>query len=212
MLVNLIIFDLDGTLIDSTQGLYDTLNELLTKNNFDRITLEEFKGILGTPLQNVFAELLDKNPADCFEYVKQFRKIYPQYATCELKDGAQELLRFLKEKKKNITLATVKSERMTTKILNDTRIIQYFDFITTSPNSEQDYSKDFLINTVLNKYEINKEEIVMIGDTIHDIIGAKSNGIKGIGIVNDFCTRKEFEEVNADIIVDSLKELENILK
>lgn len=220
-----ILFDLDGTLIDSHEGIYNCIRYALRKMN--RIVPEEkiLRKFIGPVLEDSFQKILHFSEEDAYTAASIYRERYSEkgWRECELYGLVKEMLEELYDEGKTIALATSKPALFSEKILREKGIYDYFSCISgSSVNGLNGNKTDMIRNALINLNVINsgsgteeenhmKDLAVMTGDRKMDIIGAHENGIEAIGAGYGFIQDGEFEEYNADYVANSVDELEELL-
>ena len=118
-------------------------------------------------------------------------------------DDLEELLSKL-SKKYRLYVATSKDEKNANKIIKNLKIDKYFNYIAGASLEDGRSRKEDVIKYLLQreKGNLKNNEIIMIGDTKFDIIGANANQMKSIGVLYGFGTREELENENATFIVE----------
>ncbi|HIT90920.1 MAG TPA: HAD-IA family hydrolase [Candidatus Merdenecus merdavium] len=210
---NTVLFDLDGTLIDSAEGITKCTQYALEKFNIEVTDRKDLYPFIGPPLKWSFMEYygFDEEKADlAVEYYRERFSVKGMYEH-QVYDGIEELLKMLKERKVRLGVASSKNELYVKLILEDIKLDQYFDVIAGSLDEERS-GKTEVIEAALSQWNIqDKSEIVMIGDRKFDIIGAKETELDSIGVLVGFGTREELEDAGADQIVASIWDLKEYL-
>ena len=204
-----IIFDLDGTLINSEEGITKSVQFALNKMGME-CNREDLVCFIGPPLKSSFEDQYDFNEAQVAEAIGYFREYFSEYGLCqhELYDGVREVLKTLKEQGKTILLGTSKPEEFARKILDQYDITSYFDYICGASMDEVRSEKADVLAYALELSQITElEKCIMIGDRKHDVIGAKMVGIETIGVTFGFGDREELEKAGAKYIVDTTQEI-----
>ena len=211
-----ILFDLDGTITDPGEGITNSVAYALDSFGFkykDKKCLEEF---IGPPLREHFMEFCKVGLEKGEEYVKKYREYYSTTGIYEnvVYDGVEDMLKTLKENGKKVILATSKPEIFANIILNHFNLMQYFDFVAGALMSNTRTKKDEVIAFALeNIQNINLSAAIMVGDRMHDVIGAAKFGIETIGVTYGYGSKEELVNAGAKITVDNVKELtEELLK
>jgi phosphoglycolate phosphatase len=209
-----ILFDLDGTLTDPEEGITKSLQHALS---FIDIKVEDrsiLKRHIGPPLADGLREFFGLDDGQIEEVIGYFREyfvdkgIFMNYKY----EGIEELLDSLVKAGKTLIVATSKPEVLAERILKHFNLDQYFTDICGSNLDETRSKKGEVIAYALEENGIKeKEQVVMIGDRLHDILGAKENDIASIGVLYGFGSREEHVKAGADRIAADLKELEDIL-
>lgn len=207
-----ILFDLDGTLIDSGEGIINGIKYTLQKYGIEEPNLNILKSFIGPPLKQRFKECYNFSDTECTKAVAYFREYYVPKGIFENKvyAGIPEVLEQLKAKGKNILVATSKPEHLAYEILQQRNLINYFDFIGGSLMDESRSSKAEVLQYVLESNHLdheNRAEFLMIGDTKYDILGAKQFDLKTLGVTYGYGSKAELLTAGADIIVNTPAEI-----
>ncbi len=186
-----ILFDLDGTLTDSGEGIMHCTELTLAHYGLPIPTRKELRSIVGPPLKVSFRRygIVD---AELDNAVAFYRKHYIAQGQFENfpYPGIQDLLKRLKAEGNRLYVATSKPEEMSKNILKHFGMDGYFDIICGAVSDGQRSTKDQVIAHLLSQLE-SRENLVMVGDTIYDVEGAAVHGIPtvavswGYGVVED---------------------------
>jgi phosphoglycolate phosphatase len=209
-----ILFDLDGTLTDSGEGITKSVQYAL--EYFDIIVddLKELNRFIGPPLKDSFKKFYNFDDEKAELGMKKYRERYADTGIYEnsLYDGIIELLEALKKNNKKIILATSKPEVYAKQILKYFKIDSYFNFVAGADFEETRVNKGDVIKYALEGAEISDlSKVIMIGDREHDVIGAKENNIKVIGVLYGYGDVIELTQARADYIAKDTRELLNML-
>lgn len=210
-----ILFDLDGTLTDSSGGITKSVQYALKHFNISVEDLNELRKFIGPPLSDSFKEFYNFNDEMANIGMIKYREYYADKGIYDNKlyNGIIELLQTLKENNKEIILATSKPEVYAKKILKYFKIDKYFTFIAGADFEETRVKKGDVIKYALESYNIKDlSSVIMIGDRKHDIIGAKENNLKSIGVLFGFGTLEELKKCGADYIAKTPNDILNIVK
>ncbi len=188
-----IIFDLDGTITDSYEGIVNAVKFSLEKINFkyDETKLISF---IGPPLKDSYMEL-GFSETESKERIEDFRDYYFEKGMKKMRlyDGVEDTIKNLHDAGYKIYLATSKVESSAKKILSDNGLLKYFSYVAGATMDQSRVEKEDVIAYLLNKTGIKAEESIMIGDRHHDIEGAKMNNIKAIAAEYGFGNKEEYE-------------------
>lgn len=209
-----ILFDLDGTLTDSGEGITKSVQYAL--EYFDIIVddLKELNRFIGPPLKDSFKKFYNFDDEKAELGMKKYRERYADTGIYEnsLYNGIIELLEALKKNNKKIILATSKPEVYAKQILKYFNIDSYFNFVAGADFEETRVNKGDVIKYALEGAEISDlSKVIMIGDREHDVIGAKENNIKVIGVLYGYGDVIELTQARADYIAQNTCELLNML-
>lgn len=209
-----ILFDLDGTLTDPEEGITKSLQHALAYIGIKVEDRSILRRHIGPPLADGLREFFGLDDGQIEEVIGYFREyfvdkgIFMNYKY----EGVEEVLESLVKAGKTLIVATSKPEVLAERILKHFNLDQYFTDICGSNLDETRSKKGEVIAYALEENGIKeKEQVVMIGDRLHDILGAKENGIASIGVLYGFGSREEHLEAGADAIAADFKELKDIL-
>lgn len=209
-----IIFDLDGTIIDSSQGITGSVQHALQEFGIpveDASTLTKF---IGPPLLDSFQNYYDFSPEKSREAVKIYRAYFDNVGVHQnvLYPGIAELIKALAEQGKKLAVATTKPEIYAVQILEELRLDSYFAYIAGSELDGSRTNKAELIHYAMHNASIQSiEDSVMIGDTRFDILAATEVGMDSIGVEYGFSRENEFITYPPTKIVASTKQLGELL-
>ncbi len=209
-----ILFDLDGTLTDPALGITNSIIYALKKYGIEVGERSELFKFIGPPLAESFEKYYGFSEEKAKQAVEYFREYYRDQGIFEnvVYDGVEELLKTLKEKNKQLLVATTKPEVFAKQILEHFAIAQYFSFIAGSNLDGTRVKKDEVIAYALESCKITDlAKTIMIGDREHDVLGAKKIGIASIGVLFGYGDRVEQEKAGADYIVERVDEIEKIV-
>ncbi|MBO5953516.1 MAG: HAD family hydrolase [Oscillospiraceae bacterium] len=205
-----ILFDLDGTLTDSGEGVINCA--ILALEHFglpvpDRQTMRVF---VGPPLRDSFVRF-GVPPEKAEEAISVYRSRYIPTGIWENRvyPGIPELLESLKQQGHRLLVATSKPEGMATAVLERFGLAQYFAYICGASMDKSRDSKDAVIACLLER--IQGSEAVMVGDTHYDVLGAAAHGIPTIGVAWGYGTVEDMQKAGAAAIADSPEELLQLL-
>lgn len=209
-----ILFDLDGTLVDSQQGVINSIVFALKKYGIEVDDRTELKKCVGPPLTYSFNTFFRLNKDDSLTAVEYYREYYSEKGIfeTELYDGIKELLQKLKASNKNVIMATSKTEIYAKQIAEHFGIDDCFAFIGGASYDTTRIEKKDVIDYALAECGIKELfSCVMVGDRSHDIIGARLCGIDSIGVLYGYGSCNELEDEGCTTTVDTPEELCNIL-
>lgn len=209
-----ILFDLDGTITDSGEGITKSVQYALKYFDINVEKLEDLNKFIGPPLKDSFKKFYNFDDEKAELGLKKYREYYAEKGIFEnsLYDGVVDLLEDLKKNNKTIILATSKPEVYAKQILEYFKVDKYFTFAAGSDFEETRVKKGEVIKYALEGAKISDlSKVVMIGDREHDIIGAKENNIKSIGVLYGYGDVVELTQARAEYIAKTPKEILNIV-
>lgn len=206
-----ILFDLDGTLTDSGEGIINCVIYALERFGLPIPPREKLRYFVGPPLHESFIK--QGVPADrAEEAVTVYRERYVPTGMFENTPypGVRELLEALKAEKYTLFVASSKPEWMCVEILQHFDLAKYFDQICGATMDTSRTNKDAVIAYLLELNGIS-DKTIMVGDTKFDVIGAKAHGIPTVGVSWGYGSIEEMEQAGASAIACSMEELKQLL-
>lgn len=210
-----ILFDLDGTLIDSGKGIINAVKYALKKYGIDETNEALLRSFVGPPLNQQFAKCYGFSAEKSLEAVMVFREYYETKGILEneMYKDIDKVLKHLKEQGNFLMVATSKPEKFAHNILAQHDLEKYFDFIGGSLVDGSRVTKIQVLDHVLKTNEINNaDEALMIGDTKYDMIGAKNFNLKTVAVTYGYGTKEELLAAKPDFVVDTPTEILQIVK
>lgn len=202
-----ILFDLDGTLTDSGEGIINCASLALEHFGLSVPSREEMRVFVGPPLQETFLRF--GVPAEkTEEAIRVYRSRYIPIGKFENTPypGIRELLEGLKAEGHKLYVATSKPEAMSVEILEHFDLAKYFDQICGATLDTSRSSKEAVIAYLLEQNG-RSDNMVMVGDTKFDVIGAKKHGIPTIGVAWGYGDIPELVQAGAAAIAHNTQEL-----
>jgi phosphoglycolate phosphatase len=205
-----ILFDLDGTITDPSEGITRCYAYAVEKMG-EPVPLEsELLKFIGPPLRLGFAQVISDPTIDRVEEaVRLYRERFTDTGIfeVELTPGVADVMRSLKASGKRLFVVTSKTQAFAERTLAHFNLLQYLDGVYgSSPTGELDDKKDILA-LCLKQEALDPAECVMIGDRLHDVLAAREHGIRTIGVRCGFAQPGELEELACLAIVNDLRGL-----
>lgn len=207
-----ILFDLDGTLTDSGEGIMKCAVYALAHYGIDAPSEEQLRTFVGPPLTETFARF--GVPQDKLaEAVEVYRERYIPVGRFENHPyaGVRELLEQLRNDGHKLYVATSKPEWMSIEILEHFDLAKYFDIICGAATDFSRNTKEAVITHLLSQCDA-KSNAVMVGDTAYDVIGAKAHSIPCIGVAWGYGSIADMKNAGAISIAHTMEELYELLK
>lgn len=207
----IVLFDLDGTLTDSSEGILNSVRYMLEKKGLPIPDAETLHSFIGPPLTDTLHELYGLTEDEGNAAVKVYREYYGEEGIKQLSvySGIEEVLAKL-EKEYCLAVATSKPEFYAKQILETTGLARYFSGVYGADLSGKRSKKTDVIAYALDQLE--GTSAVMVGDRKFDILGAKANFLRSIGVLYGFGDQQEMIEAEADIIITAVDELPDAVK
>lgn len=211
MTITHIFFDLDGTLIDSSEGIHNGFVQTFERLGLTVPSDQKIRTFMGPPLEVTFKEEVSEEGAA--QAVKIYREYYETKGQFEahLYDGIKEVLQELKQNpNKKIYITTSKNEPVAQKMCQHLGLTTYFDGIYGSTPSA--LHKANVLQRAITENQAPKDSSVIVGDTKFDLIGGKTVGIKTLAVTWGFGNNETLLAENPDFVANTAQELRDILK
>lgn len=200
-----LLFDLDGTLTDAYSGITNSISHALEMLGRPSPPKEGLRWCIGPPLKNSFAKLLASDDEKLVDKALSiYRERYGKIGLFENKvyEGIPEVCEFLLENGHTLFVATSKPTVYAERIADHFGLRRYFENIYGSKFDGTRNEKIDLISHILKSESISSSDTCMIGDREHDMIGASTNGIRGIGVLWGYGTQEELESSGAHCCIE----------
>ena len=205
-----VLFDLDGTLTKSEEGITRSALFAAEKMGFSGYTKEQFMAFIGPPLYASFQKICGMTPEQAEEAIVIYRSRFSTigWAENEVYPGIAQLMRSLKKNGVRIAIATAKPQDFAEKIAKKFGFAPYLDAIVGPGFGNKHESKAAIVKKAM---DLLGGVPVMVGDRCFDVDGGKDNGIDTIGVTYGYGTREELEQAGATYVVDTVEELADVL-
>ena len=209
-----ILFDLDGTLTNPRVGIGNSLRYALRQMQIDGYSDKILEQFVGPPLQEGFKNLFGMNERNTVLAVEHFRTYFGEkgWRENEPYQGISELLEELHLSGKHIYVVTSKLEKYAEMIIRHFEFDKYINDLQGAEATGKHSGKGQLISELMKRNRIlPSAEIVMIGDTHYDMIGAKENDISSIAVGYGFGTLETLSACDPDYLIETVDELAELL-
>lgn len=213
--MNTILFDLDGTLIDSSEGIIKSVLYTLDFYGIEETDTTKLYQFIGPPLSESFEKFYGFSNKKAYDAVQKYRERYNKTGIFEgkLYPGVEKCIRTLKEQGYRIGMASSKPEVSCKRILEHFGILPLFDDVVGATFDGRRDKKSEILEEVMRRWShIPKSEMCLIGDTMFDVNGAKELGIACLAVSFGFGDVKEMKEAGVIGVCDSMEELPGMLK
>ncbi|MCB1690666.1 MAG: HAD hydrolase-like protein [Halioglobus sp.] len=199
-----LLFDLDGTLTDPQLGIVSCIRhalERLDRNPDNHPNLERY---IGPPLLSSFEEMLG-NEAEAHSAVQLYRERFGTVGLYEneVYEGIHESLAEFARAGHRMVVATSKPRIYAVRIIEHFQLQGYFEHIYGSELDGHLSDKAELISHVLDSEKFDTNSTLIIGDRLHDIAGARANGIRSVGVLWGFGSHEELSGAGATTLCNS---------
>lgn len=213
-MIDTIIFDLDGTLLNTLEDLMDSVNFALERQGFPLRNIEEIRSFVGNGIRllverAVPQEIVGTDTFEiCFKDFNDYYKVHMEDKTAPY-DGINEMLKNIKKAGFKTAIVTNKVDYAAQELCN--RLFPEIDLVVGSvddrPNKPAPDGAFYAIDTLGSK----AENTIFVGDADTDILTAKNAGLPSIGVLWGFRDREIIEAEGAEYIVETVNDLEKLL-
>ena len=211
-----LLFDLDGTLTDSQEGITKSVSYALINLGVEDLPDDIKLRFIGPPLKDSFPKYCGFDEETTEKAIALYRERYSKVGKFENRpyEGIPELLKKLKDDNRVLVIASSKPTGFVEDILNKFDLRQYFDIISAADLSGKKCEKEDVIKEALEILNLKNgdKDVVMIGDRHYDINGAKYFDLDSIGVNYGFAFDKnELKDAGATYVVETVEELGELL-
>jgi len=188
MKYKLVIFDLDGTLMDTSSGILMAVKDTIKEHGMPELSEEQIRTFIGPPIQWSFEAQYGISKEEAQRMADTFRTLY---STKHLLGavpypGIYDLMQALRERGMKSAIATYKREDYALRLLKHYHFDDYTDIMYGGDNDGTLKKRDIIQKCIDTAGVKNLNEVVMVGDTLHDSNGAKERGVDFIGVSYGF--------------------------
>tara|TARA_B100002052_G_scaffold250271_1_gene237844 strand:- start:317 stop:1006 length:690 start_codon:yes stop_codon:yes gene_type:complete len=217
-----ILFDLDGTLIDTAPDLMNAHNHVMKKFGYETKTVAEMKKLVGKGAASLigrsiwgqakkeFGQINDQNIKN--EMVKEFIDFYSKNISIESKliKGIKKFLNWSKKNNISMGVCTNKQENLAVDLLKQIKIYDYFEYVAGSNTFDYCKPDPRHLTNVIEIMQGDVKKSIMIGDSETDADAAKNAGIPFI-LLEDGYTEKKVSEIHHDHLIKNFDNIEEII-
>lgn len=216
-MIKSVLFDLDGTLVNSLCDLATSCNLALESFGFPIHEIEKYKYFVGNGMQNLIEKILPENKRDNDTHKKVFDVFYDYYRQHFADktvpyEGICELLGNLKKKGLKIGIISNKKHEMTLEVVNKLFDSSIFDVIYGKMEGYPTKPDVRLTLKLMEELGVKPDECVLVGDSGMDMAASVNAGCKGIGVLWGFRGKEELLENGADYIAEKPCEILNLIE
>jgi phosphoglycolate phosphatase len=211
MLIKLILFDLDGTLVDTKQDITTALNYALKQYGIQELTVQDTVKMVGEGITRLIEKVLgDEKLGMRDEIIRRFIEYYSEHLADYSREYpyVRETLEQLSLYKKAVI--SNKRESLSEELLNKLDLLKYFNLIVGSDTTSERKPSPVPVQYVLEKLDIKQAESLLVGDSNYDIEAGKKAGIRTVAVTYGYRERKYLQD--ADYMIDNLKDLADLIK
>lgn len=200
-----VLFDLDGTLVDSRETIATSILHALEKMEVDAASGPRVETLIGMPLYDIFVGRFGMAEVNALQAIDHYRVYYDNLnqAGTTVYERVHEDLARLKREGYRLYIATVKPTQIAEKVLSDMQLIPYFDGVAGASMGPERRDKSSIIAHALSKFGLAPSRSMMVGDRDQDVEGARNNGLRSVGVTYGFGMREEILGSSPDFVAES---------
>jgi len=208
-----IIFDLDGTLIDTPQGIIETFTAALNSMGVVGNDALAIRATIGIPLEQAFSSLLgvDQNDDQVTYGIKQYQALFKDIVLPKAEKlifpGVERGLKILKAQGFALAVATSKVYNSAEALLKAAGLWEHFNLVVGADQVTRPKPHPEMGQLIMKKLSILAEHSVMVGDTTHDIFLAKNSGMRSIAVTYGVHDVEKLKSAKPTWIVDTFDEM-----
>ncbi|WKZ69290.1 MAG: HAD family hydrolase [Melioribacteraceae bacterium] len=206
--ISTVVFDLDGTLVQSHTNIYKATMYAFEKLKIvDILPEKQFYNKIGHHFEDIFADF--RIVVDDFEkFIKVYKDAYFDFIDSSiLYPYVEKVLDELKARNINIALLTTKGQDQADRIIDHFNLSQHFDYIMGRRLGIAHKPAPDMLLHICEKLNASPASVLMVGDTEMDILCGKNAGSRTCGVTYGYRTKEELQNLNPDFVIDELNEL-----
>lgn len=208
-----LIFDLDGTLVDSSRTIIACIDYALEQVGTGDSGGISPRSLIGMPLLDIFRSEFAMTQQQAESAIAHYRQHYEflEQAGSQVYENVDQVLNQLRHNGYFLYIATVKPTSIAEKVLADLELRSYFDGVAGASMGHERRDKRGIIAYALEKFDLDPSQSLMIGDRDQDILGAQANGMPSIAVSYGFGSRAELDAAQPDHVVGHSREIVSLL-
>jgi len=206
MTIKLIMFDLDGTLVNTAQDITDALNFAIKPYDMKILTVEDTIQLIGEGISRLVEKILSvENMHLKSEIMNRFLEYYSEHLIEHSKEypHVKETLENLTTVKKAVI--SNKREDLSKRLLEELGLSEYFDLIIGSDTAGERKPSAVPVLYIISRLGLSPEESIIVGDSNYDIEAGEKAGVKTVAVTYGYRSRESL--LGADYIIDDIREL-----
>lgn len=207
IVLKLVIFDLDGTLVDAYTAIHKSLNFTLKKLGYPKVSFSAARSAVGWGDKRLARRFV--RAADLAKAVAIYRRHHEQSLLnySKVLPGAKTVLRGLKSKKIKLAIASNRPIKFTNILLKHLGLKKYFDLVSCAQNSDEFKPKPYLLLKIIHNLKVGKTEAVYVGDMAVDVRAGKRAGVRTIAVRGGSSSLAEIRKAGPDKIISGISGL-----
>lgn len=213
MKISTILFDFDGTIVNTTPGILETMTHTL--NSMGRLTpeAETMKATIGLPLVTALKNLGNLSDDEAVKAVETYRKLFPEYepSGTTIFDGVKETLSCLRDKGIRMAICTSRDNFSLDLIMQPRGLAEFFENrVTINDNLAHKPAPDMAL-CLMEKMGVSAEECIVVGDTTYDILMGNAAGCRTCAVTYGNHDRETIGTASPTYMIDAFSQLKDIV-
>lgn len=213
--IKAVLFDLDGTLIDSSEGIIKSVRYALSYYGMEETDTDKLYQFIGPPLSDSFQKIYGFSREQAVEAVEVYRQRYNKTGIfeCRLYPGVEECIRTLRKQGLRIGMASSKPEQSCRRILEHFGILSLFDEVVGATFDGTRERKEDVLREAFRRWEdLSLSQMCLIGDTVYDVAGAAAAGIDCIAVTYGFGDVEQMKQAGAAAVCEQICQLPQLIQ
>lgn len=212
----LIIFDVDGTILNTIKTIAFHGNRALRELGFKEMSIEDFTRFVGNSSWALVKRLLEKQGVYGDEYAKKVMDLYHEYYQADVTylthpyDGIIDLVKHLRSMGYMIAALSNKPDHTLKIVLDKMKMVELFDFSQGQMDSVEKKPSPDMVNMLLEKFKVKRDNTCIIGDSEVDIKTGENAEIKTIAVTWGFRSEEELRSLDPDWLIHDVDELREL--
>lgn len=208
-----IIFDLDGTLIDTPSGIVETFIAVLKSKNIAYDDHQAIRSTIGLPLEQAFSQILgvaqsnEQVPDAILKYQTLFKELVLPKAKKLVFKNVSESLTILKEQGYYLAIATSKVFKSAESLLKAAELWDFFDLVVGADHVSNPKPDPEMLHLILERLAVSFNDAIMVGDTTHDILMSNQARMRSIAVTYGVHNLQKLETAKPTWIIDSFDKI-----
>jgi len=193
-----VIFDMDGTLTETNQLIYDSFNHIARRFEGKTYSVPEITSMFGPPEEGALARIVGSERLDVAmnEYLRYYRANHNRLA--RLYPGIVEILSYVRDQSCHLALFTGKGIHTTNITLEEFGIKRFFDFVVTGNDVVLHKPSAEGIQKIIDHFQLQKHEVLMVGDSVADLKASREAGVEIASVLWDSYGKEQVLQLKSD--------------
>jgi pyrophosphatase PpaX len=208
--IDTILFDLDGTLVNTYELILQSFLHTFQHFGFHQIKKEDCYKFIGPTLVESFSTIAPDKVEEMVHYYREFNKEHHDELVREF-PGVNEAIQSLSQQGYKLGVVSTKVRETVLKGLRKTNLLPYFPVVITLDEVEKAKPDPEPLFKAMHLLDAKPDNTLMVGDSYHDILGAKNSGVGSVGVSWTIQGKDYLKKYNPDYVIDDMRDLLSIV-